>query len=397
MELSKRVQAIKPSPTLAVTALAAHLKSQGKDIIGLGAGEPDFDTPQHIKDAAIRAINSGFTKYTEVDGIPSLKQAVIDKLKRDNGLDYGLKQVIVSCGGKQSFFNLVQAVINPGDEVIIPAPYWVSYPDIVVLADGVPVFIEAGIEQRFKITPQQLAAAITPKTKMVVINSPSNPTGAVYSFDELAALGKILRDHPRILIASDDMYEHIMLGDEKFVNILNACPDLYPRTMVLNGVSKSYSMTGWRIGYAAGPAPIVAAMSKVQSQSTSNPTSISQVAAEAALNGDQSCIQPMLAAFRERHRFVVDTLNEIPGIQCLPAGGAFYAFADARGAISTLHEQGAIKEATDVALSGFLLEKAEVAVVPGSAFGAEGYMRLSFATSMGNLEKALARIHSALS
>ena len=395
--LSKRVQAIKPSPTLAVTARAAKLKAEGKDIIGLGAGEPDFDTPQHIKAAAIEAINKGFTKYTAVGGIPSLKQAIIAKFKRDNGLDYTPKQILVSCGGKQSFFNLALAVINPGDEVIIPAPYWVSYPDIVIIAEGKPVIVQAGIEQGFKMTPAQLSAAITPRTKMVVINSPSNPSGAVYSLEDLKALGEVLRKHPQVLIATDDMYEHIALTDEKFVNILNTCPDLYPRTMVLNGVSKAYAMTGWRIGYAAGPEEILTAMENVQSQSTSNPTSISQVAAEAALNGDQSCLVPMVKAFRERHVCVVNALNKIPGLKCVMAGGAFYAFPDARGAISALHKKGTIKEATDIALSEYLLVEAGVAVVPGSAFGSEGYMRLSFATSMDNLEKAISRIAKALS
>jgi len=396
LELSTRVQAIKPSPTLAVTARANKLKAEGKDIIGLGAGEPDFDTPQHIKDAAIAAINKGFTKYTAVGGTPSLKQAVIAKFKRDNGLDYTAKQILVSCGGKQSFFNLALAVINRGDEVIIPAPYWVSYPDIVLIAEGKPVIVQAGIEQGFKMTAAQLAAAITPKTRMVVINSPSNPTGAVYTLGELKALGEVLRKHPQVLIASDDMYEHIALTDEKFVNILDACPDLYPRTMVLNGVSKAYSMTGWRIGYAAGPENIITAMENVQSQSTSNPTSISQVAAEAALNGDQGCIVPMVKAFRERHQFLVSELNKIPGVQCIMAGGAFYAFPDVRGAIAALHKKGALKEANDLALSEYLLEKAGVAVVPGSAFGSEGYMRLSFATSMQNLQNAVSRIAKAL-
>ena len=396
MELSTRVQAIKPSPTLAVTARAAKLKAEGKDIIGLGAGEPDFDTPQHIKDAAIGAINKGFTKYTAVGGTPSLKAAIIAKFRRDNGLDYTAKQILVSCGGKQSFFNLVLAVINPGDEVIIPAPYWVSYPDIVLIAEGKPVIVEAGIEQGFRMTAAQLEAAITPKTRMVVINSPSNPSGAVYAFEELKALGEVLRKHPNILIATDDMYEHIALTDERFANILNACPDLYPRTMVLNGVSKAYAMTGWRIGYAAGPEHIITAMENVQSQSTSNPTSISQVAAEAALNGDQGCIAPMLKAFRERHVFVVNELNSIPGVQCLMAGGAFYAFPDMRAAIARLHQRGTIKAATDIALSEYLLEQGGVAVVPGSAFGSEGYVRLSFATSMDNLSKALERLAKAL-
>ncbi len=396
MELSKRVQAIKPSPTLAVTALAAALKAQGKDIVGLGAGEPDFDTPAHIKAAAIEAIEKGFTKYTPVDGTPSLKAAIVAKFKRDNGLDYAPNQVLVSCGGKQSFFNLVQAVVDPGDEVIIPAPYWVSYPDIVILADGKPVFVDAGIEQGFKMNAAQLEAAITPKTKLVVINSPSNPSGAVYTRDELAALGAVLRKHPWVLIATDDMYEHILLDDRPFTNILGACPDLYDRTLVLNGVSKAYAMTGWRIGYAAGPQAIIAAMTNVQSQSTSNPTSVSQVAAEAALNGDQSCIQPMLKAFRERHAFVVEALNKMPGVHCLPSGGAFYAFPDMRPAIARLHAQGRIPEPSDIALSNHLLEQAGVAVVPGSAFGLDGYLRLSFATSMDNLRKALDRIGQAL-
>ena len=396
MELSRRVQAIKPSPTLAVTARAAALKATGRDIVGLGAGEPDFDTPQHIKEAAIDAINKGFTKYTAVDGTPGLKAAIIAKLKRDNGLDYTPMQILVSCGGKQSFFNLVQAVINPGDEVIVPAPYWVSYPDIVILADGKPVIVEAGIDQGFKITPAQLEAAITPKTRLFVINSPSNPTGAVYSREELAALGEVLRKHPQVLIASDDMYEHIRLDGAPFVNILNVCPDLYDRTLVLNGVSKAYSMTGWRIGYAAGPEAILRAMTNVQSQSTSNPTSISQVAAEAALNGDQGCITPMLDAFKARHRYVVDALNAIPGFNCVDSGGAFYAFPDVRAAIMNLLARDVIEAPTDIAFSEYLLESADVAVVPGSAFGAEGYIRLSFATSQANLEKALKRIAQAM-
>ncbi|MFM2408772.1 MAG: hypothetical protein RL358_1514 [Pseudomonadota bacterium] len=396
MELSKRVQAIKPSPTLAVAARAAKLKAEGRDIIGLGTGEPDFDTPQHIKDAAIAAINKGFTKYTAVGGTPSLKQAVIAKLKRDNGLNYTAKQILVSCGGKQSFFNLALAVINPGDEVIITAPYWVSYPDIVIIAEGKPVIVQADIAQGFKLTPAQLTAAITSRTKLVVINSPSNPSGAVYTLADLQALGAVLRQHPNILIATDDMYEHIALVDGKFVNILDACPDLYERTMVLNGVSKAYAMTGWRIGYAAGAENIITAMENVQSQSTSNPTSISQVAAEAALNGDQNCLAPMIKAFRERHVFVVNSLNKIGGVKCLMAGGAFYAFPDMRGVIAKLHQRGTIAAATDIALSEYLLIEAGVAVVPGSAFGSEGYIRLSFATSMENLSGALERMAKAL-
>ncbi|MCW5600202.1 pyridoxal phosphate-dependent aminotransferase [Nitrosomonas sp.] len=396
MELSKRAQAIKPSPTLAVTAKAAKLKSEGKDIIGLGAGEPDFDTPKHIKDAAITAINAGFTKYTQVGGTPGLKKAIIAKFKRDNDLDYTAKQILVSCGGKQSFFNLALATINPGDEVIIPAPYWVSYLDIVLIAEGKPVFIGTGIEDNFKITAQQLEEAITPKTRMFIINSPSNPSGSVYTIDELRALGEVIKKHPNILIVSDDMYEHILLSDDKFVNILNACPELYTRTMVLNGVSKAYAMTGWRIGYCGGPEKIITGMENIQSQSTSNPTSISQIAAEAALNGDQSCMIPMQAAFKERNQFVTYELNRIPGIRCLSAGGAFYAFADVRQAIQTCQERKLIENDSDITFSEFLLEKAGVAVVPGSAFGCKGYVRLSFATSIQNLKMAIERIGNLL-
>ena len=396
MELSKRAQAIKPSTTLAVTAKAAKLKSEGKDIIGLGAGEPDFDTPQHIKAAAIAAIQAGFTKYTQVGGTPALKQAIVTKFKRENGIEYTTKQVTVSCGGKQSFFNLVLSTINPGDEVIIPAPYWVSYPDIVLIAEGKPVFIDTGIADNFKITAAQLEAAITPKTKMFVINSPSNPSGSVYSLEELKALGQVLLKYPNILIATDDMYEHILLTEGKFSNILNACPELYPRTIVLNGVSKAYAMTGWRIGYCGGPETIITAMENIQSQSTSNPTSISQVAAETALNGDQSCMLPMIAAFRERNQFMTDKLNAIPGFRCLLSGGAFYAFVDANQAIQHLTSQGMISTATDIDFSEYLLEKSGVAVVPGSAFGCNGYIRLSFATSMDNLTKAMDRLKKLL-
>ena len=395
MELSHRVRSIKPSPTLAVAAKATKMKAEGKDIINLGVGEPDFDTPQHIKDAGIAAINKGFTKYTAVGGTPSLKKAVCDKFKRENSLDYAPNQVLVSCGGKQSFYNLAQALINPGDEVIIPAPYWVSYPDMVLLAEGKPVIVEASIDQGFKITPAQLEKAITPRTRLLVINSPSNPSGAVYSKDELAGLGEVLRRHPQVLVASDDMYEHILMQDGEYANIVNACPDLYSRTLVLNGVSKAYAMTGWRIGYAAGPAEIIAAMENIQSQSTSNPTSISQVAAEEALNGDQGCITPILTAFRERHRYVVDALNAIPGVHCVDSGGAFYAFPNVSAAIGKLHAEGKLPEATDLALANRLLDFG-VALVPGSAFGAEGCIRISFATSMDNLKQAVERIAAAL-
>lgn len=396
MELSNRVQTIKPSPTLAVTARAAKLKAEGRDIIGLGAGEPDFDTPQHIKDAAIAAINKGQTKYTPVSGTPGLKNAIVAKFKRENSIVFDTKQILVSCGGKQSFFNLVLSVINPGDEVIIPAPYWVSYPDIVLIAEGKPVFIETGIEQNFKISAQQLAAAITPKTKMFVINSPSNPSGAVYTLDELKALGDVLRKHPHIIISTDDMYEHILLSGQKFANIVNACPDLLPQTMVLNGVSKAYSMTGWRIGYCGGPEHIITAMENIQSQSTSNPSSISQAAAETALNGDQSCIDPMIAAFKDRNVFVTERLNQMNGVKCLLSDGAFYAFADIRQSMIDLYQKKLITAQNDIAYSEYLLEHAGVAVVPGSAFGCEGYMRLSFATSMENLRDALSRIQHVL-
>ena len=391
LTLAKRIQRVKPSPTLAVTARVAELRAAGKNIIGLGAGEPDFDTPDHIKAAAIQAIRDGFTRYTAVDGTPTLKAAIIAKFKHDNGLDYAADQILVSCGGKQSFYNLCQALLNPGDEVIIPAPYWVSYPDMVLLADGEPVIVPTGVDSRFKISPEQLAAAITPQTRLFVINSPSNPTGVAYTRAELAALGEVLEQHPQVLIATDDMYEHILWSEEPFSNILNACPDLYDRTIVLNGVSKVYAMTGWRIGYAGGPADLIKAMKKVQSQSTSNPASISQVAAQTALEGDQSCIAPMIKAFRERHDYVVDALNRIPGVVCLPADGTFYCFPHVQAVIDRLDQVS-----DDVALAEYLLDTAGVALVPGSAFGAPGYVRISFATGMDVLEDALARLTDAL-
>ncbi len=373
-----------------MTARAARLRAEGKDIIGFGAGEPDFDTPDHIKQAAIGAINAGFTKYTAVAGIAPLREAVAAKFRRDNGLEYQASQVLVSVGGKQSFYNLVQALLDPGDEVVIPAPYWVSYPDMVVLADGVPVIVDSGIEQGFKIDAAALEAAITPKTRLVVLNSPSNPTGVAYTRDELVALGEVLLRHPDIIVASDDIYEHIRLDEQPFCNILMACPALYDRAIVLNGVSKAYSMTGWRIGYAAGPKPLIAAMENIQSQSTSNPTSIAQVAAQAALEGDQACIEEMNRAFRERHHYVVDTLNAMDGVRCLPSNGAFYAFPDMHEAIARLGI------ADDIAFGEFLINEAGVALVPGSAFGAPGYMRLSFATSLDNIRRGLERIGDCL-
>ncbi|MET0081963.1 MAG: pyridoxal phosphate-dependent aminotransferase [Sedimenticola sp.] len=391
-KLSARVQAVKPSPTLAVTARAAEMRAAGKDVIGLGAGEPDFDTPDHIKNAAKKAIDDGFTKYTAVDGTAGLKKAIIDKFKRDNGFDYAPEEILVSCGGKQSFYNLAQAILDPGDEVIIPVPYWVSYPDMTLLAGGVPVLVNAGADQHFKITPAQLKGAITEQTRLLVINSPSNPTGMAYTTDELAALGEVLMEYPRVVVATDDMYEHIRWNtEEPFVNILNATPGLRDRCLVLNGVSKAYSMTGWRIGYAAGPAEIIKAMKKIQSQSTSNPTSISQVAAQAALEGPQECIGEMLKAFKERHDYVLDRLNAIPGVECLPSDGTFYLFPKVQEAIEKINGVN-----SDVELSEHLIEQAGVALVPGSAFGLGGHVRISIATSMENLTNALDRLESVL-
>ena len=386
--LSNRINQVKPSLTLIITAKAAELKKAGKNIINLGAGEPDFDTPEHIKQAGINAIKNGQTRYTAVDGIPELKEAIIKKFKRDNNLNFEKNQILVSSGGKQSFYNLCQAVLNDGNEVIIPAPYWVSYPDMALLAGGKPIIIEANIEQGFKIIPQQLEDSITDKTKIFVLNSPSNPTGAVYTKQELKELGSVLNKYPNILIASDDMYEHILLAKTPFTNILEVCPELTDRTIVMNGVSKAYSMTGWRIGYAGAPEDIISAMRKVQSQSTSNPCSISQVAATEALNASQECIQIMLTEFKKRHEFVVKRINEIPGFKCIHAAGAFYAFFNV--------EEAMLKKGfkTDTEMATAILEEEEVALVPGSAFGADNHLRISFATSMENLINALERINN---
>jgi aspartate aminotransferase len=387
ISLSNRIQRVKPSPTLAVSALASQLRSEGRDIIGLATGEPDFDTPDFIKQAAIDAINKGYTKYTAVDGTAGLKQAIINKFKRENDFDFNADQILVSVGGKQAFYNLCQTLLDEGDEVIIPAPYWVSYPDIVKLADATPVIIDGDISQSFKITPEQLKQAITDKTKLFVINSPSNPSGKVYSRAELEALGEVLLEHPNIVVMTDDIYEHILWSDEGFVNILNACPELYDQTVVINGVSKAYSMTGWRIGYSGGPADIIKGMKKIQSQSTSNPCSIAQYAAQAALEGDQSFLKEMCDAFKQRHDFVYQALNAIEGVECPPSDGTFYSFPSFHAVIERMD---GIED--DVQLAQLLLEKAEVALVPGSAFGLAGHLRLSFATDMSSLEKALARI-----
>jgi aspartate aminotransferase len=384
-QLATRIQSVKPSPTLAVSAKAQALRQAGHDIIGLGTGEPDFDTPQHIKQAAIDAINAGFTKYTAVDGIAELKDAIISKFKRDNGLDYTANQILVSVGGKQSIFNLCQAYLNPGDEVIIPAPYWVSYPDIALLAGSTPVILETTADARYKITAEQLEAAITPKTKLLFLNSPSNPSGVAYTHEELKKLGEVLLKHPDILIATDDMYEHI-LWSGPFVNILDACPELYPRTVVVNGVSKAYAMTGWRIGFAGGPVHLIKAMKLIQSQSTSSPCSISQKAAVAALNGDQSVVQTMVNAFHKRHDYLIKRLDAMPGIHVIPADGTFYLFPSIQNNI----EQLGLSD--DIQFTAKLLEKTGVALVPGTAFGTPGCIRLSFATDIKILDDAMNRL-----
>ena len=386
LPVARRVQRVKPSPTLAVTARAARLREQGQDVIGLGAGEPDFDTPAHIAQAGMDAIQGGFTRYTNVEGIDELKDAIIAKFERDNALTYERSQILVSAGAKQTLYNLAMAVIDPGDEAIIPAPYWVSYPDMVLLADGLPVMPFAGMAQGYKITPRQLAAAITPQTRLLLLNSPCNPTGAAYTRAELRALGEVLLEHPRILIGTDDMYEKIYWEPEPFCSLVTAVPELYHRTVTINGVSKAYAMTGWRLGYCGGPKEIIAAMSTIQGQSTSNASSISQKAATVALNADQACVAKMNEAFKARRDYVVRALNSLPGVSCLPGSGTFYAFADVSRAISALgcRDDGEFAE--------LLLNEAGVAVVPGSGFGAPGHMRLSFACSMPTLEQALDRI-----
>ena len=388
--VSKRALRVKPSATLAVTALAARLKSEGKDVIGLGAGEPDFDTPAHISAAGVQAINSGFTRYTNVDGVPELKDAIIAKFQRDNGIKYERNQVLVSSGAKQTIFNLCMALLDPGDEVVVPAPYWVSYPDMALLADGVPVTPYAGPEQDYKITPEQLEQAISPRTRLLLVNSPSNPTGAAYTAAEWRGLGDVLLRHPRVVIGTDDMYEKIYWGSEPFSSLLTVVPELYERTVTINGCSKAYAMTGWRIGYCGGPKEIVTAMSTIQGQSTSNAASMSQKAAIAALNGDQSCVTMMTRAFKERHDYIVAALNTLPGVSCRPASGAFYAFADISKAMAKL------KLKDDNAFAEYLINTVGVAVVPGSGFGAPGHMRLSYACSRETLEKAVERIRKAL-
>jgi aspartate aminotransferase len=390
LPIADRVLSMSPSPTSSLGARTAELRAAGHDIIGMGTGELDFDTPEHIKRAAKDAIDKGYTKYTAVDGIPELKRAVVDKLSRENQLEYETTQVLIACGCKQTLYNLAQAVLNDGDEAIIPAPYWVSYPDIVRLAGGKPVIVHADIQQGFKITPEQLEGAITDKTRLVFINSPSNPTGVHYAPEELSALARVLAGHPKVVVATDDIYEHMLWEGTPFKNIVNLCPELYDRTFVLNGVSKAYAMTGWRIGYAAGPAQLIQKMKTIQSQSTSNPASISQYAALAALEGDQSFTKEVVKILKERHDFVHASLKEMPGVECRPCQGTFYIFPRVQEAMSRLRIE------TDLQFSEFLIEQAKVAVVPGSAFGAPGYVRISFATGMENLKRAMSRLGGVL-
>jgi len=387
---AQRVAQVKPSATIAMSMKAAELREAGRDIISLSMGEPDFDTPDHIQQAAIDAIRDGQTRYTAVDGTPALKDAIIEKFRRDNHLSYRRDQILVSCGAKQSIYNLLQAMIDPGDEVLIPAPYWVSYPDMVRLAGGAPVTLQTTMDQGFRITPGQLKSAITEQTRLLILNSPGNPTGRAYTRAELEALGEVLDQFPRVAVCSDDIYEHIWWADEPFSTIAEVCPALYDRTIVINGVSKAYAMTGWRIGYAAGSTDLIRQMRKIQGQSTSNPCSISQAAAEAALSDTQDCVSRMCKAFHQRHDWLVPALNALPGIQCTAGEGAFYVFADCSAAIETLGLTD------DAAFCEHLLEKVGVALVPGSAFGTPGHVRLSFACGIDMLEQAVQRIAEAL-
>ncbi len=379
-----------PSATSAVLGLAAKLREEGADVISLGAGEPDFDTPEHIKEAAIQAIRDGHTKYTAIDGTTALKEAIQRKFERDNGLSYAHDEILVSCGAKHTLFNLCMGLLSAGDEAIIPVPYWVSYPDMVRVAEGVPVIVDTGIESDFKVTPAQLEAAITDRTRLLFLNSPSNPSGSCYTRDELAALGEVLVNHPNVVVAADDIYEHIHWGDSPFCSLATAVPELKEQTVTVNGVSKCYAMTGWRIGYAGGPASVIKAMKTIQSQCTSNPCSVSQVAAIAALDGDQQCVTDMNAAYKARSDYIVDALNTVPGFECRRGEGAFYAFPRVTGAI----EANGLKD--DFELVSLLLKEAIVVLVPGSPFGSPGYVRISFACSIEQLEESVKRIKSVL-
>jgi len=392
VRLAGRIAKIKPSETLAITAKTNALRAQGRDVIGFGAGEPDFDTPDNIKQAAIKAIEAGFTKYTPVSGTDELKDAIAGKLKKDNGLEYKRSQIVVSCGAKHTLYNLAQALFEEGDEVIIPAPYWVSYPDIVVLAGATPVYVNTSQDQGFKMKPQQLAGAITNKTRAVIFNSPSNPTGAAYSPEELKALAAVLLEKD-ILVITDDIYEKIFYAKFPFANIASVEPKMMDKTIVVNGVSKTYAMTGWRIGYAAGPEEIIGAVNKIQSQNTSNPTSISQKAAWEAISGDQSKIPQMVAEFRKRRDFIVQALNDIDGIKCFSPEGAFYVFPDVSGLYGRSFQGKKIANSAE--LIDYLLDEANVAAVPGAAFGSDNHIRLSYATSLKNIEEGIRRIKNA--
>ena len=391
MKLSNRIANTKTSATIAMSMKARELISQGKDIITLSAGEPDFDTPQHIKNAAIESINSGNTKYTPVDGMISLKKSIIKKFKNENNLNYELDQILVSTGCKQSIYNLCQATLNSGDEVIIPSPYWVSYPEIVKLSDATPKFVSTTSENDYKITGEMLEKNISDKTKMILINSPSNPSGFIYTENDLKDIGSILKNYPNIIIASDDIYEHIIFNNKKFTNILNICPDLYDQTVVLNGVSKAYAMTGWRIGYAAGNKKIIGAMKKIQSQSTSCTCSIAQAAAKSALDNSKNEVDKMVKEYQNRSDYLHKELNKIDGIKYKKPDGSFYAFVDVNGLINKLENIN-----DDFDLAEFFLNEANVALVPGSAFGSPNHVRISFATSLENLMEAVKRIKNAL-
>ena len=390
LSVSQRMTRVRPSATGAVIALAAELRAAGRNIISLGAGEPDFPTPDHVRDAARRAIDAGDTHYTPVDGTRALKEAIRRKFARDNRLSYGNDQVLVSSGAKQTCFNACLAVLGPGDEAVIPAPYWVSYPEMVRMAEAEPVIIETGIEDGFTISADSLRAALNERTRLLILNSPSNPTGACYSRRQLTALGAVLREFPDVVVVSDEIYELIHWSDEPFTSFAEACPDLHDRTVTVNGVSKCYAMTGWRIGYAGGPKMLIDAMKTIQSQCTSNPCSISQAAAVAALDGDQSCVASMTDAYRRRHDYIVDALGSLPGFECRASDGAFYAFPRVTGAIRRLR----VKD--DIGLVEFMLNEADVALVPGSAFGAPGYVRVSFACSEEALAEAVDRMRRAL-
>lgn len=381
---------VMPSATSAVLGLAAKLREEGQDVISLGAGEPDFDTPEHVKEAAVKAIRDGQTKYTAIDGTSALKAAIARKFERDNALEYLADEILVSCGAKHTLFNLCMGVLSAGDEAIIPVPYWVSYPDMVRVADGVPVFVDTGIDSDFKVTPAQLRASITDKTRLLFLNSPSNPSGSCYTREELVALGDVLLEHPNLVIAADDIYEHVHWAVSPFCSLATAVPELKNRTVTINGVSKCYAMTGWRIGYAGGPAEIIKAMKTIQSQATSNPCSVSQAAAIAALDGDQQCVADMNAAYSERSAYIVEALNSIPGFECRPGEGAFYAFPRVTGAL----EARGLKD--DFELVELLLREAIVVMVPGTPFGSPGYVRISFACSLGELEESVRRIKAVL-